>query len=1704
MPIASPELSASDLPALTTLPSGSSALYRSSASGAGHLLRVALRDGEHEQRVLRAEFELRGDLDPAWAAVPIEQIRVGSRAALLLSDPGGRPLSAFMRQPGGIGEFLRLAASAGRALAALHARGRSHGGLTPGSLLVADDLGHAALCEFGSTAGREAGLALSHDRLPYAAPERLAGLDALADPRADLYSLGCILRELLLGQPLFAANDALGWSHAHLAKPVAPVRRQRPELPECVDEILLRLLAKNAADRYPSVAELLDDIAACTADAAAGRLGSLRDRGQAGAPGRAAGIHGRQVQLAVLEARLADAARGQPGCAVFIAGEAGGGKTALVQHFLDRHAHAGTLRAASKASATEPGVPFGMVSEVLAQLLTAIMAAPESDFAEWRVLISERLVDHLPSLCRIVPEFGAFLDRERGGAPPAREREHQALLAAIVGFVAVVAAKAPPLVLFFDDLQWADPHSQEVVRLMCEAPEVRGVLTIGSFRQAAADGEPLPVPPAAAGEDHERRTRLDLRPLRLEDLRALLAARYGHAGIEIDRMAGLLHRKSGGNPFFVRQLLLDLERDAIIAPASADQAFHCDFERLVQRTFTGDVLTHLRQRMARLPDRTRRLMRTMACLGDRIALEELGAIVGSEPREVRARLRPAIDEDCVRIDAAGTCAFVHDRFHEAVYGGIEDDERIRLHHRIGQHLLALLGPDSPADKLFQAARQLNEAAGLVDDARRPALVRLNLDAAEQARAMTAYGTALDYLAFARTLSRAAEHEELPARIALLTAECRFLDNAAPAARAGLEALLALDIALPLRGQATRLLTAVYTSLNLSADAVACGLAFLDYAGIRIPARPRDADVDGAWQALREELAGRHPAELAGLPFTGDPAAIAVIDVMADLIPPALFSDVNLHDMVALSMARMSVRSGPTDSSCYGYVCLMIAVGVRYGELAAAYAFGELAVALAGVEGRGKYRARTLMGFGMFVLPWQRPVQEGARFIRAAFEVAKADGDQTFAVYCGRNLVSNLLISGVALDAIVEQAQRALAFAELAGFHLVIDAVKSQLRFIESLTSEQPLESGNGRLLPRGGIFAPYDSEPTRGSIAEFCFWTHRMQACLVFGDTREALAARARAEPIAWSSRAFNEIVDLHFYGALATIRAALLGMEGSPGEPLAPIWRRHTRQLESWAAQCPENFAGRVALLDAQRRQLEGAPVDEVIDGFERAIEHAQRQGFLQDEALSHELAAEYFAARGSRSLARHYLAHARDCYARWGAKAKLRLLDADPLLAGRAFGRSARPATDPDQARPLDVLAVVKASNALSSEIVQARVVETIMATALELGGAQRAVLLGTGAAGPCLLAEASLAEHGIQVQTRQALEPDTLPMTIVNVVSRSLRSITLDDAARDFTFGKDPYFRHRRVCSAFCLPLLKQGRLVSVLYLENTLVAGAFAPSRTDVIEVLASQAAIALENARLYEELLNEGRERARMADRLRIVQTDLEHASRLSTMGELVASIVHEVSQPINSVGTSAAAAIRWIDRNPPEIAEAVTMLRQIGADSGRAKSIIQGLRSLTSKSAPTLLPFALHEAIDDVLPLVRARARQCGIEIERGFDAAVANARGDRVQIQQVLINLLTNAIDAMPGGPERQAVITVATERLATGCLRVSVIDAGVGLQRDDAQRIFEPFYTTKAEGMGMGLAICRSIMEAHGGTLGAEPNPAGGTIMRFTVPAA
>jgi PAS domain S-box-containing protein len=1810
----------------STLRESELVLYRGTCDGLDPILLVApVAEDPPSTARLEHEYGLRAELDPDWAARPVALVRRDGRLSLVLEDPGGEPLDRLLGPPLDIAQFLRLAPTLVTAIRRAHESGLIHKDIKPANILVDQRGGGAWLTGFGiaSRLPRErqapAPPEVVTGTFAYMAPEQTGRMNRSVDARSDLYSLGVTLYQMLTGVLPFMATDPMDWIHCHIARRPMPPRERVTDVPDTVEAIILKLLAKSAEERYQSAAGLEADLRACLVAWERHRRIDPFPLGVHDVPDRLMipeTLYGRESDVGNLLAAYDRVVTRGVTELVLVSGHAGIGKSSLVNELHKALVAPRGLFAAGKFDQYKRNIPFATLAQAFQSLVRQILGTSDTEMGQWRARLLEALGPNGQLMVNLIPEL-ALIVGEQPPVPDVSPRDQQARFQLVFRrFLGVFARPEHPLALFLDDLQWLDSATLDLLEHLATEPEVQHLLLVGAYRDnEVSASHPLAQMSARVRAASESVREIQLAPLLPTDVERLLADALHTASPRVRSLAALVFEKTAGNPFFTIQFLLDLAEGGLLAFDPDTAAWRWDLPRIRAKGFTDNVADLMTAKLGRLLPATQKALGQLACLGNVAETATLALVHGGADDAMHAALGDAVSAGLVQ-RSDGSYAFLHDRILEAAYALIADDERAQTHLRIGRLLAARTAPEALEEAIFDVVNQFDRAATLiVVPAEREQVAALNLMAGKRAKAASAYASALQYLAAGRALMAASGWEQCPDLtfdLELNLAECEYLNGDLVAAEARLAALSSRAPTAASSAAVTYLRLNLYTNLDRSNTAVAVGLEYLRRIDGSWSPHPTEAAVRQDYDRLWQLLGSRSTEALLASPVMTNTEQRATMDVLTALVSPAIFTDVNLFRLVISRMVICSLEHGNSDASSLAYSWLGALLATDRGD--AGFRFGTLGLDLVEKRGLGRLRARVYLVFAAHVAHWTQPLATCRGFLRRAFEAAQEAGDFTYAAYSRFDLITNMIAAGEPLGDVEQEIEDALEFARKVRFGLMNDLFTTQLHLVRTLRG----------LTPNLGSFSDVTFDETRFQqhlegnpqlvIAACRYWIRKLQAGVFANDTALAITSASKAAPLIWTAPTMVDLSEYHFYGALAQAACSdVASVEERPRhlEELTP----HHKQITLWAENGRATFANRASLVGAEIARLEGRDL-EAMRLYEQAIRSAREHGFVQNEGLANELAAHFYAVRGFETNADGHLRKAHSCYLRWGADGKVRQLErVHPQLRQEPLSPHPGGMTE-TSVEHLDLATVVKVSQAISSEIDLEKLVDTLLVIAVEHAGAERGLLILMRGDDPRIGAEATTVRDAVVVRFRQAeISPADLPTSVLRYVIRTGESLLLDDASNQKPFSADEYVVTNRSRSILCLPLIKQAKLVGVLYLENAQASHVFTPARVAILRLLSSQAAISLENANLYGDLQQtkaylaaaqqlthtgtfgwsvssgtiywseemyqiygldqatrltldqvlrlthpDDMERVQQfIDRapdgmegwdfeyrlvtpegvvktlhtvahavtqesgevevigavmditaaqaaqsaLQTAQMQLAHATRVTTLGEMSASIAHEMNQPLAAIVLNGEAGLRWLAHEVPDVGEARDSLTRIVSGAYRASDVIRRIRNFSKKSRPEMIRLDINEVVGDVVTLVQREVIGHQATMQLQLAAGLPWVPGDRIQLQQVIINLVINGAQAMATVSGRARELLIRTQLHDADHVLVAIQDAGVGIDAEESKQLFSAFFTTKPNGLGMGLSICRSIVEAHGGQIWASRNAGPGMTFQFTLPA-
>ncbi|WP_170958832.1 AAA family ATPase [Magnetospirillum sp. 15-1] len=1472
------------------------------AGGRPLLVRSAASDRPAQPVIdrLRREFALRGEIDATWGAIPLSLEEASGRLALTISDPGGEPLVRLVSPRSGplrhadVARLLRLSALLARTLGRIHAKGLIHKDITPTNVLVDEALGKAIFTGFGSTSQlrreqrhNQAAESIS-GTFAYMAPEQTGRMNRSVDSRSDLYSLGVVLYEMFTGLRPFSAFDPMEWVHCHIARQPSPPRERVSGLPEQVSAIIMKLLAKTAEERYQTADGLAADLERCLAEwDADGRISSfpLAGSDHSGVLTIPEQLYGREAESATLLAAFGRVAEDGTPELVLVSGYSGVGKSALVNQIHPAMVERDGMFGAGKFDQHKRDIPYSTFAQAFHTLIRQILGAPESDIRRWREAFLDAMGPNGRQIIDLIPQLELVV----GEQPPMPElppgEAQVRFLTVFRRFVSVLARPEQPLVLFLDDLQWMDGGSMKLLEHLMTHPEVRHLLLIGSYRDNEVDSaHPLMLSVDAIRKGGRRVDNIVLKPLGEADLTHMVADTLHATAESVSPLARLIHQKTAGNPFFAIQFLTTLVEEKLLWFDQSRAEWIWDISRIGAMGFSDNVVILMAAKLRRLPEADQAELRRIACLGNGTTLGTLAMVYDRTEDECLASMELAVQAGFL-IRNGDRLAFAHDRIQEAAYLSIPITEMVATHLQIGRRMLERLPESEIDDRLFDVVHHLNLGRQMITaQAERDALARLNVQAGRKAKSSSANASARVYFTLARNLLAAdcwdSAHGETFA-LFLDLSECEYLVGNHTQADQLFELLLGKAATDDQSAQVWRLRFRMFMVSGRYGDAVAIAVKALDRFGLACP--ETEDDTAKAVEAARSELAdfleGRRIADLIHHAECHVPAVRALIGVIADAIPAVYHVRPMLYPFLGLTAINLSLRHGMTEDSSAAFSGYSVSLVGRFEDFRTGLEFSELALKLGERFDSAPLRGTLLFRHGYFVTPWSKPIATIMPVLEETFRTCLDTGNLIYAAYVAYASGWMLFEKGEPLDVVLAHMRKYTPFARNARIPFAVLMLRLQELFIAGLQGVE-LDVTPGLA---GADSAENSYQALVGTAHGYgiaFYHVVRQVTPYLMGQYEEALgAARETAALVPKISSSAIESSH-HFYGAL-TITALYPSAEAGRQAEMAPWLAEHRRKLTLWAQHCPETFAARAALIEAEMAAISGRG-NEAMRLYEDAILVARDHGQLHCEAIANERAGRFCLAQGLPSIAENYLRNARYCYARWGAQAKVRQLDQSfPRLMETAASNGAVSSFS-GSADGLDLMTVIKAQQAVSGEIVLGKLVESLLRIVVEHAGADRGLLILRH--GESFRVEAEAVVEGDLIAVSTCATPptsDDLPLTVFQYVTRTRERVVIDNAIGPNTFMTEGYARRSGVKSVMCLPVVTHGALSAVLYLENRLAAGAFTRNRVAVLDLLATQASISLENALLYTEMEERVRDRTReLAESLATVKTKSDQVSAL--------------------------------------------------------------------------------------------------------------------------------------------------------------------------------------------------------------------------------
>ncbi|WP_392532252.1 AAA family ATPase [Nostoc sp. C117] len=1495
----------------------------------------------------RNQYTIAKNLDLPSVVRPYSLEPYCNSYALVMEDFGGISLKEWMKtatesHPNLLVEFLEMAIALTEIMDGLYRHRVIHKDIKPANILINPETKQVKLIDFSiaSLLPRETQEIYNPNviegTLAYISPEQTGRMNRGIDYRSDYYSLGVTFYELLTGQLPFESTDPMELVHCHIAKQPDKLKIQNDALglanvaltkfkneeaiPPILCDIVMKLMAKNAEERYQTALGLKHDLELClyqlqtTGQIETFELGKRDICDRFIIPEK---LYGRQSEVEILLDAFEGVSRGSSEI-MLVAGFSGIGKTAVVNEVHKPIVRQRGYFIKGKFDQFQRNIPFSAFIQAFRDLMTQLLSESDTQLEKWKCKLLKALGENGQVMIEVIPELESLIGKQ----PPAPELSGNAVQnrfnLLFLKFTQVFTAPEHPLVIFIDDLQWADSASLKLMHLLMSEADIGYLLLIGAYR----DNEVTSTHPLVLTLDEIQKlgttvNTITLAPLDEISVNHLVADTLSCSLDLAAPLTELVLTKTKGNPFFCTQFLKALHQDQLITfnlPESSkglnQGGWECDIAQVRSLSLTDDVVEFMAIQLQKLPTQTQEVLKLAACIGNQFDLATLAIVHEKSQVETAADFWKAVQERLIipinevykfyqdsslnashlqRTNDKGQMTiykFLHDRVQQAAYSLIPESQKQATHLKIGQLLLKSTPTEAVEGRIFDIVNQLNEGIYIINEqSQKYELAQLNLIAGKKAKASTAYKAAVKYLTLGRHLlgeDSWRNNEELTFNLYRQGGECEYLIGNFNQTENLFD--IALQHTQDKFEQADIYGIQMYLKMtqgeNIEAS-IEAGLKALSIMGMHLPvtSEEQQAAIESEEPELKAKLAAIRPADLFDLPQMTDPVHKVCMSLLADLWAAAYMGGhQNLSCLVPLLMISLSLSYGNAESSGFAY-CLYGTNLANQGSYQSAYEFGKLALKLDRHLNSTQFIFKTNNIFAHTINPYNQHLKTNLPLSQQSFQVCQEMGNLVFGVWAVSFLIWAMLIKGDRLSDIYAETEKYLSYVQQVNDANMLYAFTLQRQFLLNLQgiskNTDLLDEQNDQDIPYIEVWR--EKRNFEHGINWYSFL--KIQLSYLYGRYEDGLKAAQEAEKTLPANSGFFPIIQYHFYYPL-TLAAVYPNATSHEKKQYWEIMEQHQKIQKNWANNCSKNFLHRYLLLSAEMARISGKYMN-AIELYDRAIAKAKKNEYLNEEALANELAAKFYLEWGKERIAQEYLINAYYCYARWDAKAKIDDLEElypqllAPILQQKRSERVS-PLTPHDTIATadnfstlhpsisksvtsssnvsfmLDLTTVLKASQTLSSEIELDKLLTTLLSVVIENAGADKCALL--------LLKEGTLIVEGIAQVGQQstvlqsiALEDSIdVPRSLIYAVKRSLEPTIIIDTTMCATLMADPYIMRQQPKSLLCMPILHQGKLLGILYLENNLTTGAFTRDRVEILNLLCTQVAISLENARLYQQ------------------------------------------------------------------------------------------------------------------------------------------------------------------------------------------------------------------------------------------------------------
>ena len=1718
---------------------------------------------------LRHEYEIQRFL--AKEGIIEEPIWVSEAQLEGLSLPyyPGISLSEFISTHSiGIQDFLDLAISIASLIGKLHQVNVIHKDVNPQNILVVPESLKPSIIDYGLAGRLEikqfhlGNPSKLEGTLGYISPEQTGRINRTVDHRSDLYSLGVSLYQLICQQLPFEEKDKLALVHSHIAKNPSSPTKLRPEIPESIAAIILKLLKKDPEDRYQSIDGLISDLMKCKAMLEEDGLIKIFPLGEADKLGQfliPEKLYGRSESIRTLLLSYQQAAQAKTQL-VHVLGSSGVGKSALVAEVKKELGGNNAFYIEGKFDQLNRNEPFSAWKQAFEELVKLLLTEDVRFLDLFRQKVEKQLGRLQGVLIEWCPGFKMILGEHPPLTELAPEASRQRLNLVINRFIKLMAIEEHPLVIFLDDLQWMDAASLGLLDSIMKENKQASLLLLIAYRN-----NELPKGNSFGAwlrkrenAEEDKGTYISLGNLLVEDIQHLVQDSFHLSSDESNSLASIVQSKTGGNAFFVRSLLQEWYEEKLISFDPDLKEWTWQEEKILQSSVSENIIDLMVDNLKKQSPIIQKLLPLAAIIGGKFGFQTLQLISKVKTDNLISGLKEAIIAGLIHpihnayeVEAVLLTkeeeldieyVFVHDRIQQAAYSLVPASHRNALHTQLGSILLEQKGGISPGVKIFDIVNHLNYAQkDQLNDEKREQLIDLNIQAGEKAMANLAYPLANIYFQKAFELSGQhlwdSSYYSRSFKLHELLMECSYLLDDHEAMTFYFAQLKQNKKSVEHLARAYEIQVSSLAAAFKWLEAVETGVEFLHLLGASVPDDPSLEEVGKEYEQTDKALSTLSFEEIKAIPAAQDPKKIAYYNMSQNIEGSAYNVKPFLANVLSMQRMREVLQNGHSYVSPATFVSIATYYICAFNRLERGYALAEFGYELSEIYDLKTNKANFLFNWAAFVFHWKNAYRKEIPLLMQTYQECIETGKMDYVVY---TLTIAQIYECLIPDDIPESLER---ITELNDTILEFNPDSSSHQ--DNLYAHQylhnlafPKENPHildGEFCNQKEALERYEKASSHVYIATF----HSFQASLaiLFRDYQLAENHMEIATPFMPGAIGTCNYA-LGVYSKALAIAIMLKDKEGELRQKKEEELKETLAVLKSWADACPENQLQRYELVVAEYHRSMGQ-LDKAITSYDRAIIAAREHRDKLNHALAWERLASCYESMELESMHQIAIENAWTSYKNIRANNKLIQLERLYPFLKLSQSRSIKSlqtvsvsATSVD-ALNIDLASVMKASTAISEEIVLNKLLQKLTKLVVENAGAQRACFILRRKEEWFVETFYSLKQQVVKILDGIPLKgTDWVPESIINFVTRTRDMVVINDLEKELQFSKDPYFSNRKVESVLCSPIIHQAKLIGVLYLEHRETIGAFTEERVQILNVLAGQIAVSIENARTYEhleELVDQRTEALTSAlNELKLTQQQLVVSEKMASLGQLTAGIAHEINNPINFVLSGADsleldfqdtmeildayrntygntedpahAEIAKLERmlKPEELKEEIQgLINSIKKGAKRTAEIVQSLRTFARLEEDDYKSINVHENLDATLLLLQPEfGDKIKIESHYGELPPIQAYPG---KLNQVFMNIISNAAQAM----DMEGKIMITTEAKGNKVL-VKIKDEGPGIPDDVLPQIFNPFFTTKTvgEGSGLGLSTAFSIVQMHKGQIKVETEVGNGSTFIIILP--